>query len=190
MSAEAVHGEAPSEATAYSLPARVAHWTVAVLIVAVFLIGLAMMRVPEGSLQDQLFDWHRSIGATVWTLAAARLLWRLWHAPPPFPPGVPAWMRAAARASHGLLYVLMLGLPILGWIGSSAYGAPVHIYHLFDLPPLVRPSRPLSNIVFWFHIWGAYALAGLVVLHVGAALYHLLLRRDGVFQRMTGDKWA
>lgn len=169
----------------YSLPARLGHWLTAAFIITNFFVGLAMMRVGQGALQDQLFDWHRSFGATVFALAALRLLWRLGHPPPP-EPEMPGWMRAGAWLSHRLLYLFMLVLPPLGWLGSSAFGAPVHIYWLFDLPPLVAPNRPLANVVLAIHSYGAFALAALVVLHVCAALYHLLVRRDGVFRRMVG----
>jgi cytochrome b561 len=145
-----------------------------------------MLRVGEGELQNQLFDWHRSLGATVFALAALRLLWRLWRPPPPLPPETPGWIKLSAWFSHRLLYAFILILPIIGWLGSSAFGAPVHIYGLFDLPPLVAPDRPLANTLFAIHIWGAFALAALVVLHIGAAFYHLLVRRDSVFRRMLG----
>lgn len=177
-------GPAAAEAV-YSLPARQAHWLTAVFIILAFFVGLTMMRIGQGALQDQLFDWHRSFGATVFALAAFRLVWRLWHPAPPLT-DMPAWIRAGAWLSHRLLYVFMLVMPILGWLGSSAFGAPVHIYWLFDLPPLVKPDRPLANVVLAIHVYGAFTLAGLVVLHIGAALYHLLVRRDGVFRRMVG----
>jgi cytochrome b561 len=175
-----------AEPTTYSLPARLAHWLVAAFILLSFAAGLAMMRVPEGGLQDQLFDWHRSFGVTIFTLAAARLLWRLWHPPAPLPADLPGWIAAVARSSHWLLYAFMLGLPPLGWLGSSAFGAPVHIYWLFDLPPLVSPNRSLADVVLITHKWAGFVFGGLVLLHVAGALYHLLVRRDGVFQRMLG----
>ena len=169
-----------------ALPARWAHWLTAAFVVIAFFVGLTMMRVGQGALQDQLFDWHRSFGATVLALAALRLLWRLWHPAPPLPADTPGGIRIAACWSHGLLYVFMFGLPLLGWLGSSAFGAPVHIYWLFDLPPLVAPNRPLADVILNIHVYGAFTLAALVCLHVGAAFYHLLIRRDGVFRRMIG----
>jgi cytochrome b561 len=171
---------------AYSPPARWAHWIAAVLIVITFIIGLTMLRIPQGAWQDSLFDWHRSVGATVLALAVLRLLWRLWHRAPELPSGMPIWMKASARANHWLLYLFMLVLPIIGWLGSSAFGAPVHIYGLFDLPALVKPNRPLADAILLLHRVGAFALAGLVVLHIAAVLYHVFIRRDGVLRRMVG----
>jgi cytochrome b561 len=170
----------------YSPPARWAHWIAALLILITFVIGLAMLRIPQGAWQDKLFDWHRSVGTTVLALAALRLLWRLWHPAPDLPGGMPPWMKVSGRANHWLLYILMLALPIIGWLGSSAFGAPVRIYGLFDLPPLVKPHRPLADGVLLMHRLGAFTLAGLVGLHVVAALYHVFIRRDGVFRRMVG----
>ncbi len=111
----------------YSLPARVAHWLTAVFVIVAFFVGLTMLRVGQGELQNQLFDLHRSLGATVFALAALRLLWRLWHPPPPLPPETPGWIKLSAWLSHRLLYAFILILPIIGWLGSSAFGAPVHI---------------------------------------------------------------
>jgi cytochrome b561 len=170
----------------YSLTARAAHWITAVLVIIAFFIGLTMLRVDRGSLQDQLFDWHRSLGATILLIAAFRLLWRLGHPPPPLPPDTPGWIKVSAWLSHRLLYAFLLILPVIGWLGSSAFGAPVHFYGLFDLPALIGPAKSLAHILFTIHIWGAFTLAGLVVLHIGAAFYHLLVRRDSVFRRMLG----
>ena len=131
-------GRTTMGAEVYSPRARIAHWLTAVFVITVFFVGLTMMRVGQGALQDQLFDWHRSFGATVFALAVLRLLWRLWHPAPPLQADTPGWMRIGAHLSHGLLYLLICVLPLLGWLGSSAFGAPVHIYWLFDLPPLVH----------------------------------------------------
>jgi cytochrome b561 len=170
----------------YSPPARWGHWIAAALILFTFTIGLTMLRIPQGAWQDRLFDWHRSIGATVLALAALRLMWRLWHPAPELPADMPSWMKVLARANHWLLYIFMLALPIIGWLGSSAFGAPVHIYGLFDLPPLVTANRPLADLVLLIHRLGAFTLAGLVGIHVMAALYHVFIRRDGVLRRMAG----
>jgi cytochrome b561 len=170
----------------YSLTARAAHWITAALVIIAFFIGLTMLQVDRGPLQNQLFDWHRSLGATILLITALRLLWRLGHPAPPLPPDTPGWIEVSAWLSHRLLYAFLLILPIIGWLGSSAFGAPVHFYGLFDLPALIGPDKSLAHILFAIHIWGAFTLAALVVLHIGAALYHLLVRRDSVFRRMVG----
>ena len=170
----------------YSLPARVAHWLTAVLVIVAFFIGLTMLRVGQGELQNQLFDLHRSLGATIFALAALRLLWRLGHPPPPLPPETPGWIKVSAWLSHRLLYAFLLILPIIGWLGSSAFGAPVHFYGLFDLPAADRPGQIPGPYPLRDSHLGRLRAGGLVVLHIGAAFYHLLVRRDSVFRRMVG----
>ena len=170
----------------YSLPTRVLHWLAATAIIVAFFIGLAMLRVASGPTQDSLFFWHESLGTTVLALTALRLAWRAVRPAPPLPAAVPGWIRTAARASHGLLYALMLLQPIIGWLGSSAFGAVVNVFGLFDLPVLLHQDKGLAGLLFLIHRIGAFTLAGLVTLHVGGALFHLVVRRDGVFRRMTG----
>ena len=170
----------------YSIPARLLHWIAAITIVATFFIGLTMLRVAAGPTQNRLFGWHESLGATVLALTTLRLLWRAWRRPPPLPPTTPGWIRASAPSSHMALYALMLVQPVVGWLGASAFGAVVDVFGLFHLPILLHEDKGLAALLFQIHKIGAFTLAGLVTIHVGAALFHLLIRRDGVFQRMIG----
>ena len=170
----------------YSLPARLLHWIAAITIVTTFFIGLAMLRAAPGPTQNRLFGLHESLGATVLALTALRLLWRAWRRPPPLPLATPGWIKASAPSSHAVLYALMLMQPVVGWLGASAFGAVVNVFGLFDLPILLHQDKSLAALLFLIHKYGAFTLAGLVTIHVGAALFHLLVRRDGVFQRMIG----
>jgi cytochrome b561 len=176
----------PCSIPAYSIPARLLHWIAAIAIVAAFFLGLAMLRVAPGPTQNRLFGLHESLGATVLALTALRLLSRAWRRPLPLPPATPGRIRAAAPSSHAALYALMLAQPIVGWLGASAFGAVVNVFGLFDLPVLLHADKALAAALFQIHRFGAFTLAGLVTLHVGAALFHLLVRRDGVFRRMVG----
>jgi cytochrome b561 len=176
----------PVTGETYSAPARVLHWLAAIAIVIAFFIGLTMLRVASGPTQDSLFFWHESLGATVLALTALRLAWRAISPAPPLPLTVPGWIRTAAPASHRVLYALMLLQPIIGWLGASAFGAVVNVFGLFDLPVLLHQDKGLAGVLFLIHRIGAFTLAGLVTIHVGGALFHLVVRRDGVFRRMTG----
>jgi len=162
----------------------VLHWTMAVLILATLPIGWRMGDLEPGPLQDALYHLHRSIGVTVLALALVRLAVRKIAGAPPPHPGLAAWQRTLSVAVHHLLYVLFFVVPILGWAGTSAFGAPIIVWGLFTLPPILPKNEPLSEILLGAHGIFASTLAGLVILHVAGALYHALIRRDGVMQRM------
>lgn len=162
----------------------VLHWTMAVLILAAIPIGWRMGDLEPGPLQDALYHIHRSIGVTVLALAVARLLVRRTLGAPPPHPALAPWQRTLSVAVHHLLYVLFFVVPILGWAGTSAFGAPIIVWGLFELPPILPVNRPLSEILLGAHGLFAQTLAGLVILHVAGALYHAFVRRDGVMQRM------
>lgn len=168
----------------YPLALIVLHWAMAVLILAAIPIGWRMGDLEPGPLQDALYHFHRSIGVTVLALAVIRLaLRKTLGAPPPHPDLAP-WQRTLSLAVHHLLYVLFFLVPILGWAGTSAFGAPIVVWGLFELPPILPRSEALSEILLGAHGLFAQTTAGLVLLHVAGALYHALIRHDGVMQRM------
>ncbi len=168
----------------YARPARLLHWVMAVLVVGLIPVGLIMANMEGGPLQDRLFVLHESFGALVLVLALVRLGYRLRHPPPPLPPEVPAWQRRAAGLVHGLIYAALIAMPLIGWAGTHAFGAPVNIFWLFDLPAFIGKDEALANRLFSLHLALGLALAGLVVLHAGAALAHRFVRRDTVLARM------
>ena len=107
---------------------------------------------------------------------------------PPLPADLPVWQRLAAKASHVLLYALMLVLPLLGWAMISAAGDPVMLSSNLQLPALVGANAPLFALLRKAHGYLAYLLFLTVLVHLAAALFHGLIRRDGVLQSMTGSK--
>jgi len=143
-----------------------------------------MDQAPSGPTQDTLFDLHRSFGALILALAVVRWINRLAGGTPATFPVEPRWQRIAAHAVHELLYVLIVAMPILGWLGTSAFGAPITVFWLFQLPALVAKDEPLANAVLQVHATLGFVLAGLVVIHVAAALYHHYVLRDQALARM------
>ena len=117
-------------------------------------------------------------------LVLLRLLWRATHRPPPLPVSVPRWQQGAAEWMHGLLYALILFIPITGWALSSAAGVPVVWWGVWKLPSLLPASPPLAHLLALVHATLNYTLAGLVGLHAAAALKHQFIDRDGVLSRM------
>lgn len=167
----------------FNLLARVLHWAMAVLIVAMLFIGVGM--VASVSQRPWLIDLHRPLGIAVLLLALVRLANRLRHAPPPLPADLPRWQVLAAHASHGVLYALMLAMPLIGWAMVSAGGYPVEMFGTLRLPAIVSPD---ATVYAWLRdAHGALArmLFLTVLAHLAAALFHAWVRRDGVFSRMA-----
>jgi len=173
----------PTDVARYSLPAIVLHWLLALLILGTLGVGLYMTGLSLTPTRLKLYNWHKWAGMTILALSALRLLWRLVRRPPPAPP-MPAWQRRAAAASHGLMYLLFFAVPLAGWAYSSAAGFPVVWFGVLPLPDWVSPDRALAEAIKPLHRALAYALAGLVVLHVAAALKHHFVDRDGLLRRM------
>jgi cytochrome b561 len=141
-------------------------------------LGIAMLQAPSGPVQDALFDLHRSFGAVILVLAALRIANRLAGGTPATFPIEPRWQRLLAHAVHDLLYLLLILMPILGWLGTSAFGAPIFVFWLFELPPLVAKNQALADVILPTHAFLGLTMAGLVVLHIAGALYHHLIERD------------
>jgi cytochrome b561 len=161
------------------------HWLVAGLVALVVALGLTMTAAPRGSpARDQLLLLHRSFGLTILVLILLRLLWRLSHPPPPLPADVGPVERATARANHRLLYAVLVAMPLAGYVNSAAARHPVSVFGLFAIPPFPVADERLAQWAIALHLAAQYLLYLLVALHVAGALYHLVVKRDGVFERM------
>jgi cytochrome b561 len=169
----------------YSATAIVLHWLIAVLIIGTFTLGLIMTDIPGLTpTKVRYFSWHKWAGVTVLLLATLRLLWRLMHKAPAYPAAMPAWQQRAAHALHGMLYLLIFAVPLSGYFYSLAAGVKVVYFGQFPLPVLIQPDPALKPVLKAVHYWLNMLMAGLVGLHVAAALKHLLVDRDGIMQRM------
>ena len=170
----------------FNLLARVLHWSMALMIIAMLFIGVTM--VASLHLRPMLIDLHRPLGNALGVLVLLRLYNRLRHRPPPLPADLPVWQVMAARASHWMLYALMLAMPLIGWAMLSAGGYPIVLWGGLHLPPIVPHTPALYAALRNAHSLLAYVLFATVLMHVGAALFHLWVRRDGVFQAMARGK--
>lgn len=172
------------EAVEYSGFAKLMHWLVAVCVLAMIPAGYVMSRMGPGDLQNALYNLHRSFGFTVLVLMGARLTYRLVMGAPEPEPSLNAFQRAVSAAVHHMLYLLLLLQPLVGWTATSAYGAPIIVFGMFRLPDLAAKNEALSKQLFLAHDMMGYVIAGLLILHIGAALFHHFIRRDGVLRRM------
>ena len=169
----------------YTNTAVVLHWLIAVLIIGAFALGLVMTDMPGISpAKLRYFSWHKWAGVTVLLLAALRLLWRLKNRPPDFPEAMPAWQRRAAHGLHHLLYLLIFAVPLSGYFYTLATGYPVVWFGLVKLPVLIAKNKALADTLEPVHYWLNMVMAGLVVLHVLAALKHHFVDRDDTLRRM------
>jgi cytochrome b561 len=175
---------ARSNEQGYSFAARVLHWITAVIVIGMIPAGIYMANASPGPTQDLLFHLHRSFGVVLLPIVLARLAYRFQHPPPPLPNDVPAVQRSAAHAVHYALYALLIVQPIVGWIATSAYRAPIHVFWTFTLPPIWPVDRAFSERMFLVHRVLGITIAILALMHIAAALYHHFVRRDAVRMRM------
>lgn len=159
------------------------HWATAVLILANLLLGLSMVPLPISPRKLQWYLWHKSIGVTIFLLTSLRLAWRALR-PHPEPVPMPVWQRRAAAASHALLYVLLIVIPLSGWVYSSATGVQVVYAGVLPLPDLVPKDKALADALRLVHVALNSLLAAVVCVHVAAALKHHFVDRDDSLLRM------
>jgi cytochrome b561 len=178
----------------YTRTAMLLHWLVAVLIIGNLVLVWVIDWFPDEWVRPAI-DTHKSIGITVLGLGVLRVLWRVAHRPPPLPVGYPAVERVGAHVAHVLLYVLIFALPLSGWIHDSAFKlAAEHPLYLFGLVPWPRIGAIMAldadtkerfhTLWYQIHGWLAYALYGLLALHVLGALKHQFIDKAQEFGRM------
>jgi cytochrome b561 len=172
----------------WSSVAKFLHWLVAALIVAQFALGWLASGWRDSSTKLDLFVWHKSTGMLILALVVLRLLWRLRHPAPALPADMPGWERRAAHASHALLYLIMIAMPLTGWIDTSAAGIPFRIYWEIPVPAIAAADDRTADLAGFAHISLGIAFAALLVLHVAAALRHHFIKRDDVLKRMLPER--
>jgi cytochrome b561 len=163
---------------------RLLHWVMAVCILAMLFIGVGMVSTIMPKYLS-LVSIHKPLGIAILVLALIRLAVRLRYGAPSLPADLPAPMKLAAELSHYALYALMIGLPLIGWAMLSAASYPVVLFSGVYLPQILPLSDSLHTLLWNAHYYLAFALFALILLHVAAALFHALLRRDGVFESMA-----
>jgi cytochrome b561 len=172
----------------YSLTAIVLHWVLGAAILGIFAVGLYMTDLPFSPTRLKLYNWHKWAGIVILALSLVRLLWRLTHRPPALPAQVsdamPAWQRWAHHGTHHALYLLFFLVPLIGWAYSSAAGFPIVVFGAIPLPDFVPVDKALADMIKPLHELSAFALIGLALLHIAAALKHQWVDRDGLISRM------
>ncbi|MBB5190987.1 cytochrome b561 [Silvimonas terrae] len=173
------------EAIYFARPLRWLHWLMAPLMVLMLFIGVFMVSTVS-TWHNRLVGVHKPLGMALLVLVVVRLVVRWLNTTPRLPSTLPRWQQALAHGSHWLLYGLMLLMPLIGWGMQSAAGYPV-VLGGWVLPALVPHDVALYATLCMAHGLLALVLFATVVAHLAAALFHGLVRRDGVLQSMTGQ---
>ena len=168
----------------YTSTAIALHWLAALLIFATFTLGVYMHELGFSPFKLKLVSYHKWIGVTIFLLTVARLAWRATHTPPPLPETIPPWQQRAAHGLHFMLYMLLLVIPISGWLMSSAKGVPVVYLGLVQLPDLLSKDKALGDLLEEVHQALVFGMLLLVGLHIAAALKHHFIERDATLHRM------
>ena len=168
--------------------AQVAHWTIFVLIIVMAWLGLTMVDLPNTPYKVERYALHKSLGLAILALVALRLLWRLYAgAPDPLP--APRWQRWLAHGTHFGLYVLLLAMPLSGWIANAASGFPLRWFGLFRVPQPIAADEGLYDLTRDVHEWLFWLLVLLALAHVFAAAWHQLFLGDATMSRMLPRGW-
>lgn len=168
----------------YTATAAALHWFTALLIVTAFSIGLYAVGLLLSPTKLKLYAWHKWVGVTIFVLTLVRLLWRWRHPAPALPATVAGWQRIATHVTHAALYVLLIAVPLTGWLMSSAAGFPVVYFGLLALPDLAAKDKALFETLKLVHFALNKTLLLVALLHAAAALKHHFVDRDDVLRRM------
>jgi cytochrome b561 len=177
--------------TEYDGVAKTLHWLIAVAVLTMLALGFLMTsEYVDGHLRSTLLQWHKSLGTSIFLLALVRLGWRLKHPPPALPSYLPQWEKFAAHFSHILLYVLIIVMPLTGWIIISTFPHPSLFFGLFPIPNLpvlsdLPNKKEIREIVVSVHGTLAWSIFLLILVHIGAALKHHFISRNDILMRMA-----
>lgn len=168
----------------YTSTAIALHWLMAILIFGLLALGFYMQDLPLSPEKLQLYSWHKWAGVTAFLLVLVRLAWRAGHRPPPLPETMARPLQFAAHAGHLLLYVLMLAIPLTGWLMSSAKGFQTVWFGVLPIPDLLAKNKEVGDLLQTVHMSLNLVFAAVIVGHVGAALKHHFIDKDDILTRM------
>ncbi len=171
--------------TSYGSVAKFFHWTIFIFVVFMLFLGFFMDEIPKPT-RGTVINIHKLLGLTILVLMILRGIWALMNPKPLLPLGTPRWQYAAERITHFSLYALLIAMPLSGWIGSVAAGYLPHFFGLsFGLP--VPESKSINDVSFLIHKIIAFTIIALVSLHILAALYHHVIKKDDILLRMMPE---
>ncbi len=176
--------ESHHRSTGYSAVAKGFHWAMTVLIIGLLILGVYMHELPLSPRKLELYSWHKWFGVTAFILVWLRLAWRVSHRPPPLSTSMTPRVRMFAHAGHAALYILMIAIPISGWLMSSAKGFQTVWFGVLPIPDLIGRDRALGDLLLTVHKTLNILLMATLAGHVGAALWHHFVLKDDTLRRM------
>lgn len=179
-------GSKSNAAESYTWTAITLHWATALLVISAAVLGIYMHELPFSPAKLKLYSYHKWIGVTVFLLAFIRLAWRSFHPAPALPESMPSWERMAAKGAHAALYALMIGVPVAGWVMSSAHGFQTVYLGIVPIPDIIGKGKELAEVLEKVHAIFSLSFMALVALHAAAASKHHFINKDNVLRRMLG----
>lgn len=174
-----------NSAERYGIVSRLLHWSIALLIFGLVALGWYMVDLTY---YDRWYytslSAHKALGILVLELAILKILWSLYSRPPEFAPTLKPWERISARIMHGVLYLMMILIPVTGYIISTSAGDPVSFFGWYQVPALFPKNEGMRDLAIELHYYLAYGTAVLAALHGLAALKHHFIDRDGTLRKM------
>ena len=171
-------------ATSYGAIAKFFHWTVALAVIALLIVGFIMGTIQDKALKLQVYNLHKLIGLTVLLLMLLRLVWRFMNVQPGYPAAVPRWERKAARGVNDLLYLALILMPLSGWIMSTAVGHPPQLGSWLIAVPGIEINKTMANFFNTLHSILAWIIPGIIIIHLAAAIKHHWFDKNEVLIRM------
>ena len=168
----------------YSYGAMIFHWLIAIAVIWNWRLAEAAHDGPQGSGAELMAD-HKALGITILILTLGRIAWRLTHKMPALPSNYATWEKVLARSTHAIFYILLLALPLAGWIANSMSGQSIDVFGLFTMPALpVAQNKELGHEIFEVHGTAGEIMIYLIALHILGALKHTFFDKDGGIFRM------
>jgi cytochrome b561 len=169
----------------YSSINQALHWFAALCMFAILPLAWVMTNVRPGTpLRATLFSWHETLGLVVLFVTGVRLVWRMFDGPPPYHPQVARWERVLAHTTAGLLFLMLLWMPITGFFTASYGGHRIRLFNLIPTPAILPRVESQAKLFDSLHLFGQWAVYGLIALHLSAVAFHLIWDKNGVLGRM------
>lgn len=168
---------------AYGSITKIFHWTMGIMIIGIVIAGFIMTDMDPSDQKWFIYKQHKAFGVIILSLIPLRILWRFLNTHPALPESVPTWQRKAANLNILFLYLVMVAMPLSGFLMSSFGGHPISMFDLFQIAPFEK-NPEISKPAYDVHMFLAWAIAVSIALHIAGALFHHFVRKDGVLKRM------